>query len=69
MSIQVGDKVPATTFKIMTAEGPQDMSSEELFAGKKSGFLRGAWSVYAGLFNDAFAGFCRSGGCHQGKGC
>ena len=39
MSIQVGDKVPATTFKIMTAEGPQDMSSDELFAGKKVVFF------------------------------
>jgi len=39
MSILVGDKVPATTFKIMTAEGPQDMSSDELFAGKKVVFF------------------------------
>ena len=39
MSIQVGDKLPATTFKIMTTDGPRDMSSEELFAGKKVVFF------------------------------
>ena len=35
MSIQVGDKLPAVNFKIMTSEGPKDISSEEVFAGKK----------------------------------
>ena len=39
MSIKVGDKVPATTFKIMSAEGPKDISSKELFAGKKVVFF------------------------------
>jgi peroxiredoxin len=35
MTIQVGDTIPAATFKIMGAEGPQDISSDEIFAGKK----------------------------------
>lgn len=35
MSIQVGDKVPGIGFKIMGAEGPKDISSDEVFAGKK----------------------------------
>lgn len=35
MSIQVGDKVPAGSFGVMTGEGPGSVSSEELFAGKK----------------------------------
>jgi len=35
MSIQVGDKVPAVNFKIMGSEGPTDISSDEVFAGKK----------------------------------
>lgn len=34
MAVQEGDKVPAATFKVMGAEGPQDVTSEELFAGK-----------------------------------
>ncbi len=35
MSIQVGDKMPAGNFGVMTGEGPGSVSSEELFAGKK----------------------------------
>ena len=35
MSIQVGDKVPAGSFGVMTGEGPGSVSSEELFTGKK----------------------------------
>ena len=39
MAIQVGDKVPAATFKVMTADGPQDMTSDEIFSGKKVVFF------------------------------
>ena len=35
MTIQVGDKMPSGTFGVMTAEGPGELSSDELFAGKK----------------------------------
>ena len=35
MTIQVGDKVPSTNFKTMTDEGPEDISSNEVFGGKK----------------------------------
>ncbi|GAB1581295.1 peroxiredoxin [Phyllobacterium phragmitis] len=35
MTIRVGDKVPAATFKVKTAEGIKDITSEELFGGKK----------------------------------
>src|SRR4051794_32703788 len=35
MTIQVGDKIPATTLKVVTAEGPKDVSSDEFFGGKK----------------------------------
>ncbi len=39
MTIQVGDKVPAATFKVMTANGPTDVSSDEVFGGKKVVFF------------------------------
>lgn len=39
MSIQVGDKIPTVNFKVMAAEGPKDMSSEEVFGGKKVVFF------------------------------
>ncbi|MCG8354993.1 MAG: peroxiredoxin [Kiloniellales bacterium] len=35
MTIQVGDKVPGVALKHMTADGPADISSDELFGGKK----------------------------------
>lgn len=35
MTIAVGDKIPAGGFKIMTAEGPKDISTDEVFKGKK----------------------------------
>ncbi len=35
MSIQVGDKVPACTMKVMSEQGPADITTDEIFAGKK----------------------------------
>ncbi|MFK7731251.1 MAG: peroxiredoxin [Pseudomonadales bacterium] len=34
--IQEGDKIPSGTFKVMGAEGPADVSTDELFSGKKT---------------------------------
>src|SRR6266404_3380531 len=35
MTINVGDKVPQATFKYLSPEGPKEISSDELFRGKK----------------------------------
>jgi len=35
MAIQVGDQVPSGSFKYMGANGPEEISSDELFKGKK----------------------------------
>lgn len=35
MTIKVGDKLPEATFKVMSAEGPKDATTAELFGGKK----------------------------------
>ena len=35
MTINVGDKVPQATFKYLSPEGPKEISSDELFGGKK----------------------------------
>lgn len=35
MTIKVGDKIPASTLKIMGQKGPQDITTAELFDGKK----------------------------------
>ena len=35
MTIQVGDKVPSLTLKTMGAQGPEDISTDDIFNGKK----------------------------------
>jgi glutaredoxin/glutathione-dependent peroxiredoxin len=35
MAIKAGERMPAGTFKRMTQEGPKDLSTEELFKGKR----------------------------------
>ena len=34
MTIKVGDKMPVGTFKTMTKDGPQNLTTDQLFAGK-----------------------------------
>lgn len=34
MTIKVGDKLPDASFKIMTADGPGEISTQDLFGGK-----------------------------------
>jgi glutaredoxin/glutathione-dependent peroxiredoxin len=35
MAIKVGDRVPAASFTVMSADGPKPLSTDELFKGKK----------------------------------
>jgi len=35
MPISVGDKIPAVTLKTMGAEGPEDITTDAIFSGKK----------------------------------
>jgi hypothetical protein len=35
MTIQVGDKLPEAKFRVMTAEGPQVKTTDDIFKGKK----------------------------------
>ncbi len=35
MAINVGDKLPAATFKFMSADGPAEITTDELCAGRK----------------------------------
>ncbi|WP_321499162.1 peroxiredoxin [Breoghania sp.] len=35
MTIQIGDKLPDATFKVMTEDGPGETTTNEVFAGKK----------------------------------
>lgn len=35
MTIAVGDKAPAGAFKVLTGEGPKEVTTDELYSGKK----------------------------------
>ncbi len=35
MTIEVGEKIPHATFRVMTAEGPATRTTDEIFAGRK----------------------------------
>ena len=35
MTIQQGEKIPAVTLKVMGEKGPEDITTEQIFAGKK----------------------------------
>ncbi|MBU3730288.1 MAG: peroxiredoxin [Beijerinckiaceae bacterium] len=35
MTIAVGDKLPQTVFRVMTADGPQPRTTDEIFKGRK----------------------------------
>jgi peroxiredoxin len=35
MTIKVGDRLPTTTFTVMTADGPKPQTTDEIFKGKK----------------------------------
>ena len=35
MAIKVGDRIPAAKLRIMSAEGPKEISTDEIFKGKK----------------------------------
>jgi peroxiredoxin len=39
MTIKVGDKVPAVSLRVLGPEGPKEISSDELFSGKKVAFF------------------------------
>lgn len=68
MTIGVGDKIPTATFKVMTAEGPQDMSSEEVFAGKKVVFFAVPGAFTPGCSMTHLPGFVVSADDIKAKG-
>jgi glutaredoxin/glutathione-dependent peroxiredoxin len=39
MTIKVGDKVPSATLKYLSPEGPKEITTDELFRGKKVAFF------------------------------
>jgi len=68
MTIQVGDKVPSVNFKQLTAEGPADISSEEVFAGKKVVFIAVPGAFTPGCSMTHLPGFVVNADALKAKG-
>lgn len=68
MTIQVGDKVPTANFKVMGAEGPQDMSSDDVFAGKKVVFFAVPGAFTPGCSMTHLPGFVVNADAIKAKG-
>ena len=68
MTIQVGDKVPSINFKDMTAEGPADISSDEVFSGKKVVFFAVPGAFTPGCSKTHLPGFVVNADAIKAKG-
>ena len=68
MTIDVGDKIPAGTFKIMGEEGPQDISTDEVFAGKKVVFFAVPGAFTPGCSMTHLPGYVVNADKIKGKG-
>jgi glutaredoxin/glutathione-dependent peroxiredoxin len=68
MAINEGDKVPSATFKVMGVDGPQDLSSDELFSGKTVALfsLPGAFTPTCSAKH--LPGFVQNSDALRGKG-
>jgi len=56
MTIAIGDRLPSATFKEKTADGAVEITTDELFKGKKVVLVRGAGRVYPDLHPQSPAG-------------
>ena len=68
MTIQVGDKVPAAKFKVMTDAGPKDLSSDEVFVGKKVVFFAVPGAFTPGCSMTHLPGFVVNADAIKAKG-
>ena len=68
MTIQVGDQVPAATFKVMGSSGPEDMTTEQLFSGKKVVFFAVPGAFTPGCSNTHLPGFVVNADAIKAKG-
>ncbi len=68
MTIQVGDKVPSVNFKHMTADGPADISSDEVFSGKKVVFFAVPGAFTPGCSMTHLPGFVVNADALKAKG-
>ena len=68
MTIKVGDKVPSVTLKHMTESGPANLSTDELFGGKKVVVFAVPGAFTPTCSAKHLPGFCEKAGAIKAKG-
>ena len=68
MTIKVGDKLPETTFKVMTPEGPKDKRTSEIFSGKKVALFAVPGAYTPTCHKKHMPGFVANSAEFKGKG-
>ena len=69
MTIKAGDKMPEGAFTRMTGDGPQKITTEQLFAGKTVVFFSVPGAFTPTCDAKHLPGFVETGGSDQGQGC
>ena len=68
MTIKVGDKVPVGKFTYLTAEGPKEITTDELFRGKKVAFFAVPGAFTPTCSQRHLPGYVDNGDATQGQG-
>jgi peroxiredoxin len=68
MPIKVGDRLPNTTFRVMTPEGPKPKTTEEVFKGKKVVLFAVPGAFTPTCSKNHLPGFVKNADTIRGKG-
>jgi peroxiredoxin len=68
MPIKVGDRLPETKFRVMTAEGPAWKTTNEIFAGKKVAMFAVPGAFTGTCHKSHMPGFVRNADALKAKG-
>lgn len=68
MAIKVGDRLPNATFKKMTSEGPSDVSSSDIFTGKRVVLFAVPGAFTPTCHRNHLPGFLENAGTIKAKG-
>jgi peroxiredoxin len=68
MPIKVGDRVPNATFRVMTTEGPQPKTTDEVFKGRKVALFAVPGAFTPTCSNNHLPGFIKNADAIKAKG-
>jgi peroxiredoxin len=68
MTIKVGDRLPSATFRLVTPDGPQPVTTDEFFGGKKIVLFGLPGAFTPTCHKSHLPGFIANEGAFKGKG-